>query len=81
MRLFHQFFAAVRRWNQRRLAIRELMALPDWALKDIGVMRGEIPRIVDESLDAAASTHATATAAIPAAEHAPEAPEKAAATA
>jgi len=39
-----------RTWNKRRLAIRELHALSDRQLADIGVIRGEIPTLVDKML-------------------------------
>ena len=35
------------RWRQRRAAIRQLNALPDYLLKDIGIDRGRIPTVVD----------------------------------
>jgi len=37
-------------WNKRRVAIRELYALSDRQLADIGVVRGEIPTLVDKML-------------------------------
>ena len=37
----------VTRWQKRRTA-RALDRLSDWMLQDIGVTRGEIPRLVDE---------------------------------
>lgn len=37
----------VTRWQKRRTA-RALDRLSDWMLRDIGVTRGEIPRVVDE---------------------------------
>lgn len=38
--------AGVRAAHRRRKAVRELSALSDLALKDIGVARGEIPAVV-----------------------------------
>lgn len=38
---------ALRRWQKRR-TIRALERLSDWALNDIGLSRGEIPRFVDD---------------------------------
>ena len=38
---------SVTRWQKRRTA-RALDRLSDWMLRDIGVTRGEIPRVVDE---------------------------------
>ena len=37
---------ALRRWQKRR-TIRALERLSDWVLADIGISRGEIPRVVD----------------------------------
>lgn len=37
-------------WNKRRLAIRELSALSDRQLADIGLLRAEIPGVVDQLL-------------------------------
>ena len=42
----HQVLAALRLWQKRRTAIRELYALPDKALRDIGLVRGDIPATV-----------------------------------
>lgn len=39
--------ATVTRWQKRRTAWA-LDRLSDWMLRDIGVTRGEIPRLVDE---------------------------------
>ena len=36
------------RWYARREVRRQLQALSDRELKDIGVVRGDIPRIVSE---------------------------------
>jgi len=41
---------AVRTWNKRRLAIRELHALSDRQLADIGLIRGDIESVVDKML-------------------------------
>lgn len=38
---------SVTRWQKRRTA-RALDRLSDWMLRDIGVTRGEIPRLVEE---------------------------------
>lgn len=38
--------AASRQW-QRRKMIATLEALDDWTLRDIGIHRGDIPRVVD----------------------------------
>ncbi len=38
----HQVFAALRLWQKKRTAIRELYALPDKALRDIGLARCDI---------------------------------------
>ncbi|TDJ71189.1 MAG: DUF1127 domain-containing protein [Proteobacteria bacterium] len=42
-----RFFRALRRWHTRNVTIRELTALADWQLRDLGVTRGEIPSLVD----------------------------------
>ncbi len=42
-----RFFRALRRWHTRNVTIRELAALSDWQLRDLGVTRGEIPSLVD----------------------------------
>lgn len=39
---------SIRRRHRRSVSIRELSALDDRQLSDIGVVRGEIPRLVDE---------------------------------
>ena len=42
--------ASFARWHKRRIAIRQLMALDDRTLQDIGVCRGDIQSVVDERL-------------------------------
>ena len=42
--------ATFARWHKRRIAIRQLMALDDRTLQDIGVCRGDIHSVVDERL-------------------------------
>ena len=42
--------ASFARWHKRRIAIRQLMALDDRTLQDIGVCRGDIHSVVDERL-------------------------------
>lgn len=42
-----QRLAGWRRYQQRRLAIRELSRMSDWRLQDMGILRGQIPEIVD----------------------------------
>ena len=42
--------AAIVRWHKRRIAIRQLMALDDRTLQDIGVCRGDIYSVADERL-------------------------------
>jgi len=39
---------AVSTWHKRRVAIRELSALSDRQLADIGLMRAEIPSVVEK---------------------------------
>lgn len=46
----HLAAATVTLWNKRRIAIRELMALDDRMLQDIGVCRDDIYSIVDKRL-------------------------------
>ncbi len=42
--------AAMGRWHKRRAAIRQLMALDDLTLKDIGFSRSDIHSMVSERL-------------------------------
>ena len=42
-----RFFQALRRRHTRNVTIRELSALSNWQLRDLGVTRGEIPSLVD----------------------------------
>ncbi|GEM_PF-2963540 len=46
-----RFFRALRRWHTRNVTIRELTALADWQLRDLGVTRGEIPSLVDRLIN------------------------------
>lgn len=46
--VFHRMMAELRRRRQRNASIRELMALDDHQLADIGLLRSEIPEVVDE---------------------------------
>ena len=39
-------FAALKRWYQKQVATAELMSLDDRLLKDIGLNRGDIPKVV-----------------------------------
>ena len=48
-----RFFQALRRWHTRNVTIRELTALSDWQLRDLGITRGEIPGLVDRLLNGA----------------------------
>lgn len=41
---------ALSTWHKRRVALRELYALSDRQLADIGLIRGEIPTVVDKLL-------------------------------
>ncbi len=41
---------ALQRWHRRRVTYRELMALDDRLLRDIGLRRDQIPAAVEESL-------------------------------
>ncbi len=50
--------AAITKWNKRNKAIRELSALNDHLLKDIGIFRGEIRTVVDAMLTASEARRA-----------------------
>ncbi len=43
--------ASVARWHKRRIAIRQLMALDDHILKDIGIRRDDIRSVAGERLE------------------------------
>ena len=51
----HGLLGAVRRWHDRRRAIRSLSALDDRLLRDIGIDRNQVIRVVDGRLNGAAS--------------------------
>ncbi len=42
-------WAAMKTWNDRRIAIRELRAMPDVLLRDIGIERYQIKEVVTNS--------------------------------
>ena len=42
-------WAALKHWNNRRIAIRELSAMPDALLRDIGIERYQIAEAVKHS--------------------------------
>lgn len=44
------FFASVRRYNQVRNTYRELSRLNDRELQDIGIHRGDIPRLARSAI-------------------------------
>jgi len=48
--MFRKAATAVSTWNKRRVATRELYALSDRQLADIGLIRGDIPTVVDKLL-------------------------------
>ncbi len=48
--MFRKAGNAMNIWHKRRVAIRELYALSDRQLADIGLIRGEIPAVVDKLL-------------------------------
>lgn len=45
--LFQKVSSAFARWNDHRNAVRELSAMPDYLLSDIGVNRLEIREVVN----------------------------------
>ena len=49
----HKLLSTVRRWRRRKACIRELKALNDRALEDIGLRRWEIDSVVDKLLSSA----------------------------
>ncbi|MEE8211025.1 MAG: DUF1127 domain-containing protein [Acidiferrobacterales bacterium] len=53
LELASRLMAALRRSHRRRVTIRALEQLADWQLKDMGILRGDIPAIVDRHLNAA----------------------------
>ncbi|MFQ5755181.1 MAG: DUF1127 domain-containing protein [Acidiferrobacterales bacterium] len=46
----HRLVEPLRRWYRSHVTVRQLEGLSDWQLKDIGVVRGEIPAFVDALL-------------------------------
>ncbi len=46
-----RFFRALGRWHTRNVTIRELSALSNWQLQDLGITRGEIPSLVDRLIN------------------------------
>jgi uncharacterized protein YjiS (DUF1127 family) len=46
-----RFFRALQRWHTRNVTIRELSALSNWQLQDLGITRGEIPGLVDRLIN------------------------------
>ena len=49
--LFLRLVGKVKTWNQRRLAIRELRAMPDHLLRDLGIERYQIADAVNSCGD------------------------------
>lgn len=49
MRLISNLLFRYELWKKRRLTERELYSLSDHELNDLGINRGDIPRIVRES--------------------------------
>ena len=54
----------LRRWLRRRNAIRQLQALSDWQLEDIGVLRSQIRELVDHLLEQAETPAARGSAKV-----------------
>jgi len=55
-RLTEPLGKAYGRWQRRRLAVKTLQSLDDRLLHDIGVSRGDIRRLVDETAERGAMT-------------------------
>ena len=65
-----QMFTLVADWHRRRSAVRELSDLSDFMLRDIGLVRADIPRLVDEALEAERAARVRpAPARVPACSH------------
>jgi uncharacterized protein YjiS (DUF1127 family) len=63
-RFVQRVFELLRWQPRRRGAIRELTRLSDWQLQDIGIVRGEIPAVVDTLLSSTrAAIHPAGAAA------------------
>lgn len=45
--MFHELLNRWQHWNERRRAIRQLRAMPDHLLADIGIERYEIEAVVN----------------------------------
>lgn len=60
--IFQKVLSAFVRWNDHRNAMRELSAMPDYLLTDIGVSRLEIREVVN-GLTSNASAEATTSPA------------------
>lgn len=50
-RLAERFGQAYGRWQRRRVGLRTLQSLDDRLLSDIGIARGDIRRVVEETAD------------------------------
>lgn len=61
-RAFHRILDRVLDWQHRQLAMRELYALSDRELADIGLTRGDLPRILAKPARRAARKGAALTA-------------------
>ena len=65
------------RWHEQRAAIRELMALDDRMLKDIGMQRSQIGSVVDELLSSTPSATGATTRPVERIGAVPSAPQTA----
>jgi uncharacterized protein YjiS (DUF1127 family) len=51
MNIFKRYYYYLRTWRQHRRVIKQLNQLTDYELKDIGINRGDIDRLVWLEID------------------------------